>query len=355
MKTATTATPGRRLLPLATAALLGTIAPAKAGPRFVMEIRDHEGNIAIAGESDAPGHEGAIEVVSFGKGFSASHGFPPMDTTGIKCGILVDKALPKLAAAATARGSSIAMVDLFYLGDGSLPTGNEAAHMRLEHVQITGLTVGHGIINPLGPAFASGEVPVAQLSLNFSQVSWIYQSLDGAGGVASETSTTHTAFAPTDDPGFDDDNDGLSNAEDDDDDNDSVPDPYEVSNGLNPFADDSEGDKDGDRQSNRNEWVTNTRADDATSFYKIDRMTFRKTPQGPTGSVSFAISEGRRYRLLATPSLALPKEHWTVLDAFEVPPGSPETAADVDLQPAVLGNAAKLFFEVEVRMISPAP
>ena len=147
MNSTTFRKPGGALLPLATAALLALAGTLSAAPRFVMEIRDQDGNILIAGESDAPGHPGAIEVVSFGKAYRASEaGFPAVDTTELDLGIVTDKALPKLLEAACSTGSSLPFFDIFYLGDDALGTPGEAAHMRVEHVQVVAvdLVIGEG-------------------------------------------------------------------------------------------------------------------------------------------------------------------------------------------------------------------
>ena len=339
---------GGALLPLATAALLAFIGTLSAAPRFVMEIRDTDGNILLPGESDAPGHPGAIEVVSFGKAYSPSHGFPSVDTTEFECGVVIDKALPKLLEAAC-KGHTIPKVDLYLLSDTSTGTPGEAAHMRVEHVQIVSVAPVIGEPNPLG----FSQNAVAMLSLNFSKVTWIYQKLDPAGGVTEETSSTHVAYENTDDPNFDDDKDGIPNNLDTDDDNDRVPDEHENANGTNALADDADEDLDKDKQSNGDEWLAGTRANDPTSFFKISSLSVENGPDGRTATVSFPIIGDRHYRLLGTPNPTLPRESWIKFDAFDTPPGSPETLANVILNPAILPQLGKLFFTVEVSRITP--
>ena len=312
--------PGGALLPLVTASLIALAGTLTAAPRFVMEIRNHEGDLALLGESDATGHEGSIEVVSFGKGYTpASGGFPSVDTTGIECGIVVDKALPKLLEALV-HGNTLHQIDIFYLGNDSLPSSREAAHMRLEHVQITELTTGVGTVNPLGPAFADG-LHVAHMTLNFSKVTWTYQTLDPNGTATDESSSEHTAHEPTEDPNFDDDGDGLP--------------------------------KDQDKKSNRDEWLAGTRADDPTSFFAIESLSIRQGPEGRTATISFPVVAERRYRLLGTLNPEFPKESWIEFDAFDTFPGSPDSITEVELNPAILPQLGHLLFTVEVSLLTP--
>lgn len=346
--------PGGALLPLVTASLIALAGTLTAAPRFVMEIRNHEGDLTILGESDATGHEGAIEVVSFGKGYTpASGGFPSVDTTGIECGIVVDKALPKLIEALV-QGNTLHQVDIFYLGNDSLPSNTRAAHMRLEHVQITELTTGVGTVNPLGPAFADGP-HVAHMTLNFSEVTWTYQTLDPNGTATDESSSEHTAHEPTEDPNFDDDGDGLPNDQDDDDDNDDVPDDYETTNGTNALVDDGDADKDQDKKSNRDEWLAGTRADDPTSFFAIESLSIRQGPEGRTATISFPVVAERRYRLLGTLNPEFPKESWMEFDAFDTLPGSPDSITEVELSPGILPQLGNLLFTVEVSPLTSGP
>ncbi len=350
MNSTTFRKPGGALLPLATAALLALAGTLSAAPRFVMEIRDQDGNILIAGESDAPGHPGAIEVVSFGKAYRASEaGFPAVDTTELDLGIVTDKALPKLLEAACSTGSSLPFFDIFYLGDDALGTPGEAAHMRVEHVQVVAVDLVIGEPNPLG----FSQNGVVMLSLNFSKVTWIYQTLDPAGGVTEETSSTHVAYENTEDPNFDDDGDGIVNALDDDDDNDGIPDPYENENGLNPLADDANGDLDQDRQKNGHEFLAGTRANDPSSFFAISSLSVEQTAEGRTATVSFPVIANRRYRLVGTMNLAFPRESWMQFDAFDTAPGSPDTTTEVVLNPAILPQLGKMLFAVEVGPTTP--
>ena len=319
-----------------------------AAPRFVMEIRDHEGKISIAGESDAPGHEGAIEVLSFGKSYSTPQGFVPLDTTTIHCGIAIDKAFPKLAAAATGQGGSLAQVDIFYLGDNSLGAPNEAAHMRLHYAQVTGL-----VVNVKSDALsetnnASDPEATAQLSLYFSKVSWIYQQLDQEGKILLEESTETVAFDGTEDPGFDEDKDGLSNALDDDDDGDQIPDSEETKLGLNPLLDDANNDLDFDRISNRDEWLAGTGLNDPTSFFSIRSITIERTPTGRIAKVTFPVTSNRHYRLLGTTDLKQPFENWTEFVSHDTPTDHSEDEAEVVLGEDVIPQLSNMFLFVEV-------
>ncbi|MDQ6911427.1 MAG: hypothetical protein M3128_00945 [Verrucomicrobiota bacterium] len=48
-----------------------------------------------------------------------------------------------------------------------------------------------------------------------------------------------------------------------------MPDAYEMDNGLNPLLNDANGDKDGNGVSNINEYRSGTRANDATSVFRV--------------------------------------------------------------------------------------
>jgi|GEM_PF-1911145 len=354
MKTTTFHTPGGALLPLATAALLALAGSLAAAPRFVMEIRDYDGNILIPGDGSTSGREDTMEIYGFGKAFTQNaSGLPTVATTGIELGIVSDKALPKLLEA-LCQGTTLPQVNIFYLGDDDDAPGSspDAAQMRLEHVQIVELTPGIGSANPLGPAFANGP-HVAHLTLNFSKVTWIYQKLDPAGGVTFEDSATHVAYESTEDPAFDDDNDGLDNALDDDDDNDTVLDAYETANGLNAFANDAAGDLDQDKQSNSNEFLAGTKANDASSFFAISSLSIEQTAEGKTATVSFPVIANRHYRLLGTMNPAFPRENWMQFDDFDTAPGSPATTTEVVLNPAILPQLGKMLFAVEVGPLIP--
>lgn len=64
----------------------------------------------------------------------------------------------------------------------------------------------------------------------------------------------------------DTDGDGIGNNADSDDDNDLMPDSFEISYGLNPLANDTAGDRDGDQFSNYDEYYNGTNPSDAGSF-----------------------------------------------------------------------------------------
>jgi type VI protein secretion system component Hcp len=343
--------PGGALLPLATATFLSLAASLSAAPRFVMEIRDHEGSISIPGESDAPGHPGAIEVVSFGKGYTPEQGFPTVETTGIELGVITDQALPLLLNA-VAHGNTLHQVDIFYLGNADKLIPEEAAHMRLEHVQVVEVTPGFGSDNPLGPAFENGP-HVTHLTLNFSQVTWTYQQFDPNGGQTFADSSSYRAYENSEDPAFDDDNDGLHNDVDDDDDNDKIPDSHEKETGTNPTVDDGDADDDNDTQSNYGEWLAGTLANDAGSFFAISSLTIKQTKEGRVATVSFPIIADRHYRLVGTNNLALPRDQWPAFDSFDTDPDIPASDAEVVLNPEILPQLGQMFFAVEVRRPTP--
>lgn len=142
-------------------------------------------------------------------------------------------------------------------------------------------------------------------------------------------------------------------SDDDNDDNDDITDDYEVANKLDPFHDDS--DLDHDQRSNRDEFIANTSANDASSFFGIESLRFSRTPGGVEGHIAFPVAGGRHYRLIASSDIRLPRSEWFTIDEFDVPAGSLETAADILLNPAVLRNAGNLFFHVEVSLTTPPP
>lgn len=64
----------------------------------------------------------------------------------------------------------------------------------------------------------------------------------------------------------DTDHDGIGNNADMDDDNDEMPDSFEITYGLNPLVNDANGDRDGDRFSNIEEYYAGTNPADANSY-----------------------------------------------------------------------------------------
>ena len=332
---------GLGLIPLA--GLGAACFTLSAAPRFVMEIRDHAGDISIAGESEIVGHEGAIEVVSFGKRYRYSDGFPAYDTTHLECGIITDKALPKLLEAACAVTGVLPQVDLYYLGDPDRPLVNGSAHMRLEHVQIVGLDVVHTAPQAVGLAPSTA----AFLSLNFSKVTWIYREME-EGAVVDQIGTTHVAFEATEDPNFDDDGDGLSNEVDLDDDGDGVPDAFERLHGTHALRDDANEDLDGDRQTNFQEWLANTGAGDRRSFFAIRSLSVEQTPAGKLTRLAVPLVPDRHYRVLGTTNPKLPWGEWSEYDAFDTPAEAVGSEVEVELDPSVLPQLERIFFAVEI-------
>jgi chitodextrinase len=63
---------------------------------------------------------------------------------------------------------------------------------------------------------------------------------------------------------LDTDNDGTGNNQDPDDDNDGMPDDWEALHGLNPLADDAQGDPDGDGYTNLEEYLSGTNPNEYT-------------------------------------------------------------------------------------------
>ena len=57
------------------------------------------------------------------------------------------------------------------------------------------------------------------------------------------------------------------------------------------------------------------------------------------------------YRLLATPSLDLPRESWLVISEFEIRPGDPEWTMDIAVESRLLQGRGQLYFHAEVRLM----
>jgi hypothetical protein len=191
-------------------------------------------------------------------------------------------------------------------------------------------------------------VPMEEITLGYTEVEWTYRQTDGVGVVIDRTNAVLALAKATDDPTFDDDHDGVPNDLDLDDDNDGLDDEDELAGGSNPFLDDADEDLDGDRQSNRHEVVAGTRMDDSTDYFGIEKITHRHTPAGLQVTVSLPVKGGRHYRLLGSPDPSLPREDWIVIDEFDQPQDSPETGADIELNPDLLKGGRQLFFRVEV-------
>lgn len=100
---------------------------------------------------------------------------------------------------------------------------------------------------------------------------------------------------------FDTDGDGIGNTADPDDDNDSIPDAYETANDLNPRANDTGFDLDLDGRSNLEEYLAGTAANDASSWFRISRVSF---PNEGVLRLEWQAIPGRSYtvmRMLAPP------------------------------------------------------
>ena len=347
--------PGRGI-PFLAAALLGLAAADAAPPRLALKIETtKDGSETIPGESTVEGHKEWIDVLAFGQGFRQVPG-TNLGTLGDFSFVKeVDKATPKLQEACC-NGTNFPSVTIHWLNDdsGASVTPTTDVTVELRDVSVLGCRLGNGSLDPFLKDAPDAGVPTEEVTLGYTEIVWHYAKAN-PGQPLVETSFAHDTAGGTKDPASDDDNDGLHNAIDEDDDNDSIDDDYELANQLDPFADDSDLDNDKDGRSNGDEFIAGTAANDATSFFGISTLRFSKTPEGVEGHISFPVTAGRHYRLIASPSLELPKEQWFTVDEFEVPEGSPETAADVLLNPAVLGNAGNLFFNVEVRLAAPTP
>jgi hypothetical protein len=98
----------------------------------------------------------------------------------------------------------------------------------------------------------------------------------------------------------DTDEDGTPDSEDDDDDGDGMSDSYELANGLQRLINDAGLDKDLDGQSNLEEFLWQTVANDATSWFS---MSITEIPETGDISLSWQAATGRIYSILYTPDL----------------------------------------------------
>ena len=77
-------------------------------------------------------------------------------------------------------------------------------------------------------------------------------------------------------------------------------DAWEIAHGLNPgLATDADFDKDGDGQSNRNEWLAGTAPNDSNSRLRISN----EQRFGNDVRLTWATVPGKRYRILSRPDL----------------------------------------------------
>lgn len=177
---------------------------------------------------------------------------------------------------------------------------------------------------PFGLVFTSGSASQGTFSFASNTVSGDFGVLP-AGGVATidfaalpafTNFTTNIAVASATqfDPNLANNTDsivtfGLGSAADSD--GDGMPNWWEERNGLNPFSPDgidgADGDLDLDGIINFDEWIADTRANDATSFFHIETIS---VDSGVT-TLGFESSPIRVYHGLFTPDLDTPLTNFT--------------------------------------------
>lgn len=163
--------------------------------------------------------------------------------------------------------------------------------------------------------------------------------LDDLDSDQDGTSNLKDAFPNDPTETRDTDGDLIGNNADPDDDNDLILDVYELENDLNPTSNDADEDLDGDRQSNFDEFVAGTSANNSSSFFvvRIDRAT----PTSNQWRLSFPVKAGRTYRLKVGESL----------DAPLSPVGAPvEINADGQQEILQSGTASRKFYSIEAKL-----
>jgi type VI secretion system Hcp family effector len=125
---------------------------------------------------------------------------------------------------------------------------------------------------PSANASDTADMPKERVTLAYTKVTWTYHQFDATG---METEFNESYWDLIRDSGaldgtkVDTDMDGEFNPTDTDDDGDGVPDSYEDQNETLSLEDDADEDPDGDFQSNINEFLSGTFANDPLSVFKV--------------------------------------------------------------------------------------
>lgn len=156
---------------------------------------------------------------------------------------------------------------------------------------------------------------------------------------SDEDGVPNSEDAFPDDPAesSDTDGDGQGNNADPDDDNDLIPDDYEEENGLDPLVADAGLDSDGDGQTNLQEFIAGTLANNAASLFQLEPM-----PLSPR-DFRFPVVAGRTYRAKGTTDLSIP---------FEVL-GSPVEISQNSIRTITTPDAETFFLKVEIILTNP--
>ena len=322
---------------LAAAVLLAATGACGASVPTLIDLRTGPGpDDRIEGESSEPGREGWIEIRSMG--FNADKG---PHTTARRRGAPIlgdivvvrelDKASPKLQEAVLT-GQVFPEMTVEIPLDGSHP-GFVA---QLSDVILTGYDI-HIV--------QGDERPIEEVSFYYNKIAFLYRP-DASGAGEPPLAALHfDLLFGTDDPERDDDGDGIDNFRDPDDDDDGVSDKYELENGLHPLVDDSEFDDDGDKKTNREEWLAGTLAQDPNSRFNIHSIAFDR--EGHC-TVKVPTIGGRRYKLRGSFDLAAGR--WIDFDEFETPEDAEPGMMELALPPGAAAQFNRLFFNVEVSL-----
>ena len=215
----------------------------------------------IPGESSSPGHVGWLEARTFSVDTSG-----PGSEIRLTCRRRIDKASPLLMKAC-ADGRHFASVRLDVAAVGPVATTN-FWEVTLKDVLVTSWQ---------SKSDESGE-PVEDLTLTYTSLVFTYYEFDDPAA-----SPAYSISYPVDTDG------------------DGMPDGYELTVGLDPFADDAAQDADGDGLTNGQEFLLGTAPRDATSFFRVTA----EVADAAGGSIRLRWTSvaGGRYRIEASADL----------------------------------------------------
>lgn len=252
-------------------------------------------NQSIEGEVTEPGYSGWVRGLSVDQHFTRGNRDAHARFQDIRLRLLADGSTLDLLRAFE-RGDQFARVVVVQAGPADKAPSREATRVEILEAEISEFNMG--IVPSAAQASAIRGRPIVDLKLQFSQTRWFFLP---SAQESLELALTTDSYLGTRDPALDHDDDGLPNEQDDDDDNDRLPDQYELAVGTDPFANDAAHDLDRDGQSNLDEFLTATWADNPQSRFRTHlRTNSQAQPRG--GRLEFTTRPKRRYRILASES-----------------------------------------------------